>query len=807
MSNLLADAKYALRLLRKSPGFAVATVATLALAIGATTAMFSVLDGVLLKPLPVKDQNRLLVVWTSVPERGFDHWPFSYNSFVGIRDRVRTVDGIAAQPYSGTLPAVLHVDDGSAMPLQRTAVSGAWFDVLGTQARAGRLLTEADDRAGAARVVVLSGGMANRLFGSAEAAIGHTLRLDEDTYTVAGVTPVEFDYPRGAEAWVAAVWFRDSPFVAWDLVMRIAPGFRIEQTVSDLTGAMRTLPAEAGPLGPVTPKQIVHARTLADDIVGAVRRPVVMLAVGVVLMLIVAGVNVANLLIARGVARRRELSVRAAIGASRLQLVRHLAMESILLTCAGAVAAVFVGTVLLRAILALAPPELPRLAQIAIDGRALACTAIAAAFVAVVFGALPAIHAIRTEPAEALRSRDDGAAVPSGQWFRHALVVAQIATTMIVMFAAGRLVKSLSRLERLDVGFPPQNLFLAEVGLPPSRYPAPADVQRAMVSLGEDVARSPGVIGATAVATPPFAGTQGVDAVVFAEGQVIEETGSPVVNYEGVDGSYFATVGVPILRGRGIDSRDRAGSAPVVVVSEGFGRLFWPGMDPIGRRLKWGSSGSKNPWLTVVGVARDTRYRELAVARPTIYVPYAHGIPVSPGYIAIRAANPAIGAGVVRSAMAADEPGGVLVSVDEVPHLLAAPLARPRFQTTVAACLGGLALVLAVVGIYSVLSLLVRQRRREIGIRISLGATPSAVRGLVLRQGVAMSAAGIMLGLAAALPIGRLIHSLLFDVELLDRAVLVATASCVLVAAIAATVIPMRAAARTDPVAVLRGES
>ena len=807
MGNLLRDAKYALRSLRKSPGFAFATIATLALAIGATTAMFSVVDGVLLQPLPVEDQNRLLVVWTSVPERGFDHWSFSYTSFVGIRERLRTVAGVAAQPYAGTLPAVLHFDDGSAMPLQRTAVTGAWFDVLGVRARAGRLLAEADDRAGAARVVVLSGGMANRLFGGAEAAIGRTLRLDEDAYTVVGVTPVEFDYPRGAEAWVAAVWFRDSPFVAWDLMVRIAPGFAPEQTIADLTSAMRTLPPEAGPLGPVTPKQIVHPLPLADDIVGAVRRPMLMLGGGVLLMLIVAGVNVANLLVARGMARRRELSVRAAIGASRLRLVRHLAMESVLLTCTGAAAAVVVGRVALRGILALAPPELPRVAQIAIDGRSVAFTGIAAAFVAVVFGTLPAIYATRTRTTDALLWRDSGPGIASSRrWFGRALVVSQIATTMVVMLGAGLLFKSLSRLERLDVGFQPRNLFLAEVALPSSRYPAPSDIQRAMVSLGERVAVLPGVIHATAVATPPFAGTQGVDAVVFAEGQVIGESTSPVVNYEGVDASYFPTVGVRILRGRGIDSRDRAGSAPVVVVSQAFGRLFWPGMDPIGRRLKWGSSRSNNPWLTVVGVAADTRYRELATVRPTIYVPYAHGIPVSPGYLAVRGSNAAVVASIVRKAIAKDESGGVLVRVDELPLLLSAPLARPRFDTTLAGCLAALALVLSLVGIYGLLSLLVRQSRREIGIRIALGATSSSVRGLVLRPAIRMSAAGILLALIVVLPLGRLIQPVLFDVELTDFHVLGATVASLFVAVICATTIPMRAAVRTDPLTVLRTE-
>ena len=805
MNDLSADAKYGVRLLRKSPGFAAAAVATLALAIGATTAMFSIVDGVLLKPLPVKDQNRLLVVWTSVPQRGFEHWPFSYTSYLGIRERLRTVSGAAAQPYSGTLPAVLHLDDASAMPLQRTAVTGGWFDVLGVHARAGRLLTEADDRAGAPRVVVLSGGMAKRLFGGAEAAIGRTLHLDEDSYTIVGVTPIEFDYPRGAEAWVAAVWFRDSPYVDWDMVVRIAPGFAAEQTIADLDNAMRTLPPE--PLGPLFRNRSVHARTLTDDIVGDVRRPILILGGVVLLMLIVAGVNVANLQIARTLARRRELSIRAAIGASRGRLVRHLAVESFVLTCFGAAAAVFIAKVVLDGILALAPPELPRIAQIAIDGRALGFTAIVAAFVVVAFGALPAISSARNEPAEALRSSDGNVGGTSRrQWLRRALVIVQVATTVLVMSAAGLLLRSLDRLQHLDIGFASEGLFLAEIALPASRYPAPPDIQRAMIALAEQVTIAPGVTRATVVATPPFAGTQGVDAVVFAEGQDIREGATPVVNYEGVDASYFGTLGVPILRGRGIDARDRAGSAPVVVVSETFGRLFWPGKDPLGRRLKWGSSTDNSPWLTVVGIARDTRYRELAVIRPTMYVPYAHGIPVSPAYLAIRSRDASLAAGGVRSALANREPGGVLVTVDRLPYLLAAPLSRPRFQTMLAGCFAALVLGLSLIGTYGLLSFIVRQRRREIGIRIALGATPWRVRQLVLREGVTIAAAGILIGVALALRIGLLIQPLLFGVSTADPLVLIGTAALLVITLVGATMVPTRQAARTDPMEILRSE-
>jgi predicted permease len=807
MDALLADLRYGLRLLHKSPVFALVTIGTLSLGIGATTAMFSVVDGVLLKPFPVKDQDRLLVIWTAIPERGLSHWPFSYASYAAMRERLRTASGVAAHPYSGTLPTVLHLDDASAMPLQRTAVTGEWFDVLGVRARAGRLLTPADDHVGAPHVVVLSSGLAERLFGRVSDAVGRIVRVEESTFTVVGVTPADFEYPRTAEAWVPAVWFRDSPYAAWDMVVRVAPGFSTEQTLADLTSALRTLPPQTGPLGGIARNQIIHARSFANDVVGDVRLALLMLGGGVLLMLIVAGVNVANLLIARGLARRRELSVRAAIGAGRVRLLRQVATEAVVLASVGAAIAVFVAYVALHGLLLLAPAELPRLAEIGIDGRALAFTAGIAMLAAVLCGMLPALQAARVEPAEALRA-PDGSAAPGTRryWLRHALVVGQIAITMLVLSTAGLLLRSLDRLQRLDVGFAAQDLFLAEVAMPPSRYAEPADLQRAMVRLAEHVATLPGISHATAVASAPFAGTQGVDATVFAEGQPFNESANPLVNYEGADASYFATLGLPILRGRGINERDRAGSEPDVVVNEAFARLFWPGKDPIGRRIKWGSPTSKGPWLTVVGLVADTRYRELTNMRPSIYVPYAHGIPVSPGYLAVRGNSPASVTGAIRRAVADQEPGAAVVSLELLPHLLAAPLARPRFQTALVACFAALALLLSVVGTYGTLSFFVRQRRREIGIRMALGAAPSNVRRLVLRHGLTMGALGVLLGMASALTTGRLVQPLLFGVTATDPLALIGTASLLLVVIFAATLLPTRLATRTDPLVVLRSE-
>ncbi len=807
MSALIADIRHGLRLLRRSPAFAVVTIATLAVGIGASTAMFSVIDGVLFKRLPVEDQNRLLVAWTSIPERGFEHWALSYTSFSGIRERLRTTRRIAAHPYSGAWPSVLHRDDGLAMVVQQTAVTGEWFDVVGVRARAGRLLTAADDRAGAPHVVVLASRLAERLFGSAADAIGRRIRLQESTFTVVGVAPAAFDYPRTTEAWVASVLVRDSPYAAWDMVVRVAPGSTTEQTVADLTSALRALPPEGGPLGGVDKSQTIHAQTFADVVVGNVRPALLMLGGGVMLMLVVAGVNVANLLIVRGLARRRELSIRAAIGAGRARLLRQLGAEAATLASIAAILAVAVAFWVLKALIALAPPELPRLAEIAIDGHALAFTVGIAMAVTVLCGLLPALTTAHVEPAEALRAPDGAAAsVARRLWSRHALVVAQLAITMLVLSWAGLLMKSVDRLQRLDVGFASRDLFLAEIAIPPSRYAAPVDLQRAMVRLAERLATMPAIDRATALSSEPFAGTQGVDATVFAEGQRLDERANPIVNYEGADASYFATLGLPIRRGRGIERGDGAASQPVVVVNEAFARVFWPGEDPIGRRIKWGSSASEGRWFTVVGLAGDTRYRELTTARPSVYVPYPQGIPVSPGYLAVRARDPVPAAAAIRRAVAEQEPSATVMSIRSLPGLLAAPLARPRFQTTLAGCFGAVALGLSLVGAYGVLSFMVRQRRREIGIRMALGAAPSDVRGMVLGQGLAPAAVGVLLGAASVLASGRFVQPLLFEVNSHDPMVLAGTAAGLLFAVFVAALRPTRAATRTDPLLVLRSD-
>ncbi|MGH7577608.1 MAG: FtsX-like permease family protein [Longimicrobiales bacterium] len=641
-----------------------------------------------------------------------------------------------------------------------------------------------------------------------------------------GIAPAGFEFPGKAEAWAPASQLfleaegfarslRDAARLHWYLVARVAPGSTVENTRADLASAFAAMP-DSGLPG----EQGIGAALLADVVLGDVRPGLLMLGGAVLLVLLIAGVNVANLQLVRGIARRRELTLRAAIGASRSRILRQLATEALVLVSIGATLAVLVGHASLRVLVALAPPELPRLDQVGIDIRALVFTAGAALFTAILFGLLPAQHTTRVNE-RALRSRVDGhESGTSAQWLRHGLLVAQIAITALVLYSAGLLLRSLDRMQRLELGFAAQEVALIELEVPPSRYRVEAEEpvqamraatalhQRNMMRLAERVATLQGVTNATAVLTHPLAGNAGADAMWYGEGQPLEESNTnPYTNYEGVDAAYFATLDLPIERGRAIAASDRADGPLVVVVNRAFGELYWPGQDPIGERIKLGPMDSRSPWRTVVGLAADARYRELAELRPSVYVPYEQGIAVTPRYIGIRTAGDPRGvASTIRRVISEEEPSASIVGITPLPGLLSAPLARPRFQSALIASFASLGLILCIVGTYGALAFFVRQRTREIGIRVALGADSPTVRRFVLRQGLVIGVLGVLAGIAAAVSAAQVIEPLLFGVGVFDPLVLAGTALALVAAVIAASLLPIRQALRADPLVVMRSE-
>jgi predicted permease len=382
------------------------------------------------------------------------------------------------------------------------------------------------------------------------------------------------------------------------------------------------------------------------------------------------------------------------------------------------------------------------------------------------------------------------------------------------------LLRSLDQMQRLDLGFAASDMALVELDIPPSRYRVNAEDpyeamlastlmhQRNMMRLAERVSTLNGVTSATAVYMHPFAGNAGADAIWYAEGQSVEASNdNPYTNYEGVDGAYFHTMDLSVVRGRGIEASDRRDTPLVVVVNRAFAELYWPGEDPLGKRIKGGLADSGAPWRTVVGVAGDARYRELTELRASVYVPYEQGIPVMPRYIGIRTAGDAGAvAQAIRQTIAEEEPSASIVGITPLPGLLTAPLARPRFQSALIASFASLGLILSIVGTYGVLAFFVRQRAREIGIRVALGAEPSSVRRYVLRQGLTIGALGVTIGLVGAVLAGRVVESLLFGVSTLDPLVLSATGAALIAATFAASILPARQALRTDPFLVMRSD-
>ncbi|MFW6201392.1 MAG: ADOP family duplicated permease [Gemmatimonadota bacterium] len=804
------DVRFAARTLRKSPGFALAAVATLALGLGATTAMFTVVDAVLLRPLPVADEDRVLVVWERDFVSNFQHVPFTYADVREVRDRTGLLDDAAALTYVGASQWVLHRDDG-ATAVQGTAVTGNFFRVLGVESALGRLLRPEDDRRGAESVVVLGHGLWRRAFGGDTTVVGRTIRLNETTYTVVGVAPEGFGYPARAEAW-APLWahYGGSAFgrellerhAFLDIVARIRPGATREQAEAELAAIHEHLAVDD--LNRRENAALV-VRTLRDVVVGTMRPVLSILVAVVALVLVIAGVNVANLLLIRGIARRREFAIRGAIGAGRARIARQLLVESIVLAVAGGMVGVLVARWGADAVIALAPPELPRLDSVGIDARALGFSAAASLVAAVVFGLIPAFGATRRDLAASLRHGARAAGERRTRWpGREVLVIAQVGLTLTVLVGATLLLRSLDRLQSVELGFRHERLILADVVAPSSKFPDGESQFMLAERLARQAESLPGVVVAAPVYTRPFSGDGGIDGRLRAEGQTPEQVESnPFVNLEMVAANHFETLGQPVVRGRGFTEADREGTPPVAIVNETLARRVWPGEDPVGKRIR--SAG--DDWQTVVGVAADARYRALEEVRPSVYLPWRQWHPVGPGWLALRTRSDASGLlPLLRDVVGRVDPDVGILSAGPVGRLMAKPLARPRFSTALLAAFAGLGLVLSAVGVYGVMAAFVRLRTREMGIRMAIGARRRDVLRVVLRRGMVLAGLGAALGVAAALVAARALEALLFEVSPSDPVALGVAAAVVLGVAFAAAYLPARAATRVDPMQVLHAE-
>ena len=761
------ELRFAIRGLLRAPAFSAAAIAILAVGIAASTVMFALVRGVLLRPLPIHEQDRVILAWRSMGPAGSAHHPFGAHEIERVGAASQLLERVAGVDANGVGPEVIKEvirENGAVEEVNTALVTGDFFGVLGVDAVTGRVLNRNDDVDGAEPVVTISYGLWRRRYAEARDVVGRRITLGEQRFTIVGVLPPDVDYPAGVEVWrtthsvPTSGPFGDAARSEVDLVGRLRPGVTLAQATAELTALSRRLDEEAPPGATRGLTPVVHS--FADVIVGESRDAILALMAAVAIVLLIATVNVANLLLLRGEGRRAELAVHEALGAERRRLIRLLLLEASLLAAVGAAAGLAIGWLGLNALLPFLPDGVPRLEAIRIDFAVVAFVLAIALGALLPAGLVPFLVVGRGRLLESLDNAGRGMAATPARRVRRSLVVAQIALAVTVVAAAGVLGRTLLHLQSMPTGLAAERLLFVELAVPPSRL---ADRQRHALFLDELVRRlesQPLIAGATPVNAEPFAGNGGWDLPRFtAEGQsATDVNGNPPLNLESVHPNYFDTLGIALTHGRAFSSADIPGGLEVAIVSADIAAQLWKGEDPIGKRVKFGGPASTESWRTIVGVASGTRYRELAVPRPTIYLPAAQFLETAQ-MLVVRSAGPLDAVlAVTRAEVSAVDPAIQIMSVAPFSRMLSKPLARPRFNAFVSMGFGGAALLLATVGLYAVIAAFVRHRDREIAVRVALGASPWRIRGLVLGEMSRLAALGAALGVLGALAVTRFVR-------------------------------------------------
>lgn len=803
MDDFLRDLRLSARRLRRRPAGTLVAVATIGLAIGAVTAIFSAVHGVLLRPLPVTGEDSLVKLWKYDPEHGFDHFPIVFEEFRRWRDHVdlpgrsRSFEALAAMVSEGAwrLPMAAATPEGEPALVTVAPVSADFFAVAGVSPVLGRGFERGDEAAGEVRATVVSHAAWRERFGADPGVLGRTLSVNGRPHQVVGVMPPGFDFPAGAELWTC---LPETAPTELEALGRLREGATLGEARAEIATVARQFARDEAPF---LEDKVVVATPLRESLVGEVRRPLLVLLGAVGFLLAIAVANVANLLLVETAARRPQLAIRSALGASRGRLARELLLESGLLAVLGGLLGVALAVPSLDLLRFLQPSSLPRLDAIGLHPAVLACSVLVTAASALAFGLAPALRAARAAPAWALR-RGGGAASRRRPSLLRLLVVSETALALVLLIGAGLLARSFVEHLRLDRGFRTKNVLSVALKVPSSER-GPDRMRSVYADLLPRIRGLPGVLAVSPTINRPFATTDGFDALPTIEGTAPEATADlPWVNLDVVDGGYVETLGLRIEEGRFFDPRDQASSLPVAVVSRSFAERIWPGERAVGRRLK---IRPEEDWKTVVGVVSNLRLRDPAEVRLDLYLPLAQS-PWAPYYLAVRTAQDPESTGALLRREVRRLLPGTVVEIEALESLLGKELAAPRFNAQLVTAFAFLALVLAAIGIYGVMASLTGERRQEIGIRMALGATAGQVERLVLGDGLRLALAGIALGVAGALALTRLMTSLLFRTSPFDPATFAVLAAVLLAVAWAAASIPARRAARLDPVSVIRTE-
>ena len=798
--ELAQDVRYALRAFRHAPAFALVVVATLALGIGASTAVFTAVRGVLLRELPFADPDRLVVAWNTSRARDFARVPVSLPDFRDWAARSRSFERMAAYTRMGT--GLVHAEGGEPAQLATAFVTEDFFATLGVQARLGRALLPAEHADGANRFVVLSDALWRSRFAADPAIVGRSVRLSDEPFTVVGVLPPGFRYPDGdTDVWTPLTVIPASGIPRLrgvkylQVVGRMKPGVTAERARADLATVVRGLEAEHRESNR---GWSVALRPLREEIVGGSQMGLLIAFGAVLLVLALACVNVATLFLARASTRERELAVRLALGAGRARLVRQLLTESVLLAALGGALGVALAWWGSAALASLGASFLPRGADLRPDWMVLAFGALVSVATGLAFGVAPATRAPGAL-AGTLRASGRGAtAGRSTQRLRTVFVCAQVALAVLLVAGAGLLAKSWARLMRTDLGFDAEHTLVARFTMPQSRYVRSADYLAAASRILEQVRATPGVTAAALIKNAPMRGW-GEPYSYRVPGRDETYDQLPRAGFQPVSPDYFRTMGIPLVEGRDFTARDGDTLAPTAIITESLARRLWPGRSAVGEAIA--SAGRE---LRVVGVVGDARYLSLdSTARPTVYLPQRL-MTRSVFSLVVRSPSPDAALPAVREAIREVDPQLALVELAPMREVVASTVSAPRFLVALIALFGALALVLAAVGIYGVVAYVVGWRAREIGIRVALGAESGRVVRWALWSGLAPVLAGLAVGVAAALASSRVLASALYETSPTDPGVFAGVVAALAAVAVVAAGIPALRAARVDPIIALR---
>jgi predicted permease len=809
MKGVMKDIRYSLRVLLRNPAFTVTALLTLALGIGFNTAIFSVVDSVLLRPLPLKDPDRVVSVWEHSLRAGIDRNEMAPANYFDLRNQNQVFEGVGA---FGEVSLNL-TGAGEPERLDGRLVSANVFGLLGVKPALGRTFAPEEDQPGRERVVVLSDGLWRRRFNSDPTIVGRNITLNAEPYTVVGVMPPDFFFPeREGELWTPWAMQPEEASGRGDhyvrVMARLKPGITMQQANAEVGAIAARLSNEY----PRTNEGLGFlVSSFHEDYVGNLRTPILILFAAVALVLLIACANVANLLLAQATSRRREIAIRTALGASRFAIIRQLLVQSLLLASGGGVLGVFGAVWGVQWLSRLAPESLSKLQSVSVDARVFVFTLGVTLLTALVFGAVPAFHASRSKPGETLSEvgRDGGGGI-SGRYVRRVLVVAEVALAVVLLVGAGLLIRSFQRLRQVDPGFRSDNLLTMRMVLPNSKYAKPEQKRAFYDEVLRRVDELPGVESAGMITFLPLS-FSGMNFAFSIEGRATPgDMNLPLAVYRVVSPDYFRSMGIPLQRGRFFDSRDTAEAPPAIVVNRRMAEHFWPGEDPSGKRLKIGPVDSPNPWATVAGVVGDVRQSGFYGDQNfEIYVPYAQerrGF-VAPRDLVVRTTgDPASLAGAVRQAVWAVDKDQPISNVKTMDQALAASVSRERFQTLLLALFATLALVLACVGLYGVISYAVVQRTHEIGVRMALGAQASDVLRLVINQGMLLTLIGLVIGIAGAFAVTRVMTEMLYGITATDPLTFAGVPLVLGVIALLACYIPARRATKVDPLIALRYE-